>query len=571
MYTRFFGFKERPFKMVPDPTYLFLSRTHQEAMAHLAYSLKSGDGFVQVSGEVGTGKTTLCRAFIQRLNEKYEVAYIFNPVLDPIELLKAINDEFGIDTRPDSARALIKVLNAFLIQVKRDGKQAILIIDEAQNLSRGVLEQIRLISNLETSRDKLLQIILFGQPELEQTLDSQPLRQLRQRMTLSARLCPLTLKETRAYALHRIQVAGRARGDPFTSGAMRFVYKFSGGIPRLINLSCDRALLTAFAADKKQVGKKEVRAAVDELQYQIPSHGKSDRLRKLAIASLASMATLVVAGLLLTMTGIVPVGWIPKVNWKAPTPAKQEPIRVTIHDVPEPATEEVMNRNTSVDVKPAMRVVSLDDVISSEDGYLLRQSALDTLLNLWGLPSNGPSFLESIEDDAMFFRLAANYHALSFLRIDNDWTMIERLNLPAIIPIQSPSDDIVRMLTLSGVTPDGYLFYVGKERLKVIMGAEDLARYWTGDAFVMWKNFLAINGVIPRKTNGESVITLKLLLRDIGFDGIDIDAVFDETARRAVMAVQEKNGLPVDGVVGTMTKIALYNEKSSLNIPKLIQ
>ena len=569
MYTRFFGFKERPFKMVPDPAYLFLSRTHQEAMAHLAYSLKSGDGFVQVTGEVGTGKTTLCRAFIQRLSNRYEVAYIFNPVLDPIELLKAINDEFGIDTRPDNARDLIKLLNAFLIEVKRDGKHAILIIDEAQNLSRGVLEQIRLISNLETSRDKLLQIILFGQPELEQTLDSQPLRQLRQRMTLSARLSPLTLKETRAYARHRIQVAGRTRGNPFTAAAMRFVYKFSGGIPRLINLACDRALLTAFAADKKQVGKKEVRAAVEELQYQLPATGFRINLQKMGVAALSCLAVLIVAGVLLSFSGVVPASWIALPTWKTARPVEQEPIRVTITENLVPATEEIINRNPSVDVKPAMRVVSLDDVISSEDGYLLRGSALDTLLNLWGLLSNSPSFLETVDDDAMFFRLAANYHALSFLKIQNDWTMIERLNLPAIVPVQSPSDDVVRILTLSGVTHEGYLFYVGQERLKVVMSPEDLARYWTGEAYVLWKNFLAITGVIPRKTNGESIITLKLLLRDIGFDGIGIDSAYDEATRRAVMAVQEKNGLPVDGVVGNMTKIALYNEKTSLNIPTL--
>lgn len=538
-------------------------------MAHLAYSLKSGDGFVQVTGEVGTGKTTLCRAFIQRLNDKYEVAYIFNPVLDPIELLKAINDEFGIDTHPDNARDLIKLLNAFLIQVKLDGKQAILIIDEAQNLSRGVLEQIRLISNLETTRDKLLQIILFGQPELEQTLDSQPLRQLRQRMTLSARLSPLTLKETRAYTQHRIQVAGRKRGNPFTSGAMRFVFKFSAGIPRLINLACDRALLTAFAADKKQVGKTEVRAAVEELHYQLPATGVLGRLSKVGVAALAGFAVLMATGVVLNVTGVVPASWMSLPTWKTAQPVVQEPIRVTIEDIPEPATEEIINRNTSSDVVPAMKVVSLDDVISSEDGHLLRQSALDTLLNLWGLPSNSPSFLASVEDDAMFFRLAANYHSLSFLKLQNDWTMVERLNLPAIVPVQSPSDDVVRILTLSGITHDGYLFYVGKDRLKVIMSPEDLARYWTGEAYVLWKNFLAITGVIPRKTNGESIITLKLLLRDIGFDGIGIDSSFDESTRRAVMAVQEKNGLPVDGVVGNMTKIALYNEKTSLNIPKL--
>ena len=170
MYKNFFGFKERPFQLLPNPVYLFLSRSHEEALAHLIYAMSQGDGFVEITGEVGTGKTTLCRAFLEKLNENTEAAYIFNPKLDSVQLLKTINDEFGISSEADNSKDLIDTLNAFLMGKKAEGKKAILVIDEAQNLDKDVLEQIRLLSNLETTTSKLLQIILVGQPELGEML-----------------------------------------------------------------------------------------------------------------------------------------------------------------------------------------------------------------------------------------------------------------------------------------------------------------------------------------------------------------------------------------------------------------
>ena len=199
----------------------------------------------------GTGKTTLCRAFLETLDENTKTAFIFNPKLDAIHLLKAINDEFGIDATSDNTKGLVDALNGFLMAKKHEGAKVVLLIDEAQNLSIDVLEQLRLLSNLETTRDKLLQIILVGQPELGELLDSPELRQLAQRITLSSHLKPFDKKDTRSYIEHRLNVASTKAGVHFTSGAFNAVYTFSRGIPRLINIVCDRALLTAFGLNKK--------------------------------------------------------------------------------------------------------------------------------------------------------------------------------------------------------------------------------------------------------------------------------------------------------------------------------
>ncbi|WP_083456354.1 ExeA family protein [Desulfosarcina cetonica] len=266
MYNRFFGLKERPFKLVPNPAYLFLSRIHEEVLAHLNYAVKYGEGFVEITGEVGTGKTTLCRMFLENLGEDTEAAYIFNPKLDALQLLKAINDEFGIPTADtDSLKTLIDRLNAFLLDKMAQGTRVILLIDEAQNLSADVLEQLRLLSNLETTTSKLLQIILVGQPELGALLESDALRQLSQRITLSCHLIPLTSAETRAYIQHRLHIASQKTVLEFTRAAYRSIFKYTGGVPRLINIACDRALLTAFSLGRTRVTNGIVRQAIREL------------------------------------------------------------------------------------------------------------------------------------------------------------------------------------------------------------------------------------------------------------------------------------------------------------------
>jgi len=282
MYSRYFEFKERPFKLVPNPEYYYLSRSHEEALAHLTYALDQGDGFVEITGEVGTGKTTLCRVFLDGLDDTTEVAYIFNPKLGPRQLLKAINDEFGIRCRSEDTKDLLDALNAYLMRMKVAGRRVLILIDEAHNLERIVLEQLRLLSNLETSRSKLLQIILVGQPELSDTLDSHDLRQLSQRISLRCHLTPLSAAEVREYVDHRLHVASvRSTAVRFTPAAYRAIYRYSSGIPRLINIGCDRSLLTAYARGKKKIGLQEVRTAIRELS----SRGQRRRLSALELTS----------------------------------------------------------------------------------------------------------------------------------------------------------------------------------------------------------------------------------------------------------------------------------------------
>jgi general secretion pathway protein A len=251
MYASYFGLKSEPFSIAPDPRYLFMSERHREALAHLLYGLGGGGGFVLLSGEIGTGKTTVCRLFLEQIPANCNVAYIFNPKLTVIELLQSICDEFHIELPRKAAAPTVKdlldPLNAFLLQAHAAGRNNVLIIDEAQNLSAEVLEQLRLLTNLETSERKLLQIILIGQPELRGMLADPKLEQLAQRVIARFHLDALSEAETGHYVEHRLEVAGLDRPLPFDRKALRRVHQLSRGVPRRVNLLCDRALLGAFA------------------------------------------------------------------------------------------------------------------------------------------------------------------------------------------------------------------------------------------------------------------------------------------------------------------------------------
>ncbi len=266
MYETFFALKEKPFSLAPNPRFLFLSKTHNEVYAHLIYGIESRAGFIEVTGEVGTGKTTVLRTLLAQLDEdKYRLAFIFNPKLTAFELLRNINREFGIADDGLNSPDLIHALNDFLLTENRAGRTPILIIDEAQNLSGDVLEQIRLLSNLETENDKLIQIVLVGQPELRNHLSDYSLRQLNQRIAVRYQLRPLNHDETAEYILHRLKLAGRPDGNIFSRAALRRVFQCSGGVPRRINLICDRALLTAFSEERGVVSPRDVNQAVAEL------------------------------------------------------------------------------------------------------------------------------------------------------------------------------------------------------------------------------------------------------------------------------------------------------------------
>src|SRR6202166_1921078 len=267
MYLSFFGLNEKPFAITPDPRYLYLSERHAEALAHLMYGINESGGFIQLTGEVGTGKTTVVRTLLSRVPHHADVAVILNPRVTPIEFLLTICEELGLSTPSadrDSVKQLVDTLNRRLLSAHAEGRRIIVIVDEAQNLSAETLEQVRLLTNLETPTQKLLQIILIGQPELRDLLDRNDLRQLAQRITGRYHLKPLSREETQGYVRHRLRVAG-ATGEIFTPGALREVHRLSAGIPRVINVSCDRALLGAYTQESRKVTAALVRQAAGEV------------------------------------------------------------------------------------------------------------------------------------------------------------------------------------------------------------------------------------------------------------------------------------------------------------------
>lgn len=259
MYEQYFGLKEKPFSLTPDPRFLFMSADHRGALDHLLYGIQRREGFLAITGDIGTGKTTICRVLLERLDPGVQTALILNPLLNEREILSAILEDFGI-TYPGQPprKTLIDLLNLFLLDQAKSGGAAVLIIDEAQNLAPNVLEQIRILSNLETDQEKLLQIILVGQRELREKLESKALRQLNQRISVRYHLAPLSPEETVRYIEHRLTVAGAKGGIEFTAGAYQAIYHFSRGVPRLINLIADRALLAGYVAGSTCITKEMV-------------------------------------------------------------------------------------------------------------------------------------------------------------------------------------------------------------------------------------------------------------------------------------------------------------------------
>lgn len=266
MYQAFYGFREMPFNITPDPKFLYLSPTHQEALQHLKYGVQERKGFIVLVGEVGCGKTTLCRRFLNEIdNERFDTALILNPRVTETQMLKAILTELGETKLARSQVDLVAQMNRVLLERIERGKDIVLIIDEAQNLSFAVLEQIRLLSNLETDQQKLLQIILMGQPELKDVLAREELRQLRQRILVHYELNPLSLEDTAHYIQHRLSLAGGMGRPVFTKHALRKIHKASKGIPRIVNNLCDKALLSAFIRDSDEVNYWDARRAVRDM------------------------------------------------------------------------------------------------------------------------------------------------------------------------------------------------------------------------------------------------------------------------------------------------------------------
>lgn len=273
MYCKYYGLKERPFNVTSDPAFFYLTRKHKEALSHLLYGASQRKGIIVLTGEIGTGKTTLCRFFLNQLGKKVKTAFILNPHFSETQLLEAIVKDFGISTKSNTRLGLVWDLNKFLLSESASGNNVILIIDEAQNLKPGQLEQVRLLSNLETEKEKLLQVVLAGQPELNRRLNLYDLRQLRQRIMVRYHILPLENDEIKNYIYHRLDVSGSNGSIEFTEGAMEVIANFSNGTPRLINMICDRALLAGFVSETRKIDLEIVNRCTEELDnYFVREH-----------------------------------------------------------------------------------------------------------------------------------------------------------------------------------------------------------------------------------------------------------------------------------------------------------
>ncbi|MCF8037755.1 MAG: AAA family ATPase [Desulfohalobiaceae bacterium] len=584
MYENHFGFTERPFQLVPNPAYLFLSKSHEEALAHLRYAASQGDGFVEIIGEVGTGKTTLCRAFLDGLGSETEVAYIFNPKLTPAQLLKSVNDELNIFSESETTTELTINLNKFLLQKKAEGRPVILLIDEAQHLSQDTLEQLRLLSNLETSTSKLIQIILVGQPELGMLLDSPAMRQLRQRITLSRHLRPLNFSETYDYIQHRLWIASRNAKSIITPWACFAVYRFSRGVPRLINIACDRALLTAFGAGHVRVTRPMARKAILELRAR-------KRFSPGALIFGKSPMVLTSLTVCLFIVYLLPFSFFSEQNTitedlKPAFQAKAGPgFRKSVSRVyMNPSKDSGLKgktENRSLDPKgnepppaaePPPRTLpkNLAAYLKETDPLKSRSLAMQAVLDKWRIRDFNSQAGSELEDDGEFFRTGGDQNGLLTLHIKGDLDLLKNFNLPAILKCSLQGQSSPYFVALTELNKERLIFESFDPYLKIQADPDQLQTYWKGEAYIFWKNFYSLEGTITKGHPPESLINLKRLLRETGFQDLGESAAFNDGVRKAVQRVQAANGLQEDGLVGPRTKIVLYNELESLQIPHLV-
>jgi general secretion pathway protein A len=523
MYLEFYGLKEAPFSITPDPRYVFLSERHRDALAHLLYGIGKGGsgGFVQLTGEVGTGKTTLCRLLLEQLPENTRVALVLNPKLSPIELLESICDELKIDTtdRKGSLKGLVDALNAYLLDAYAQGLRVVLIVDEAQNLSTDSLEQVRLLTNLETPTQKLLQIILLGQPELRDKLNDPELRQLAQRITARYHLTPLDRDETEAYVRHRLAVAGAVR-SPFSRLGLRALFKRSSGIPRLINIIGDRALMAGFAREQGSIGERLVDRAADET---LPGSARY-RLRRYGPWAAAACAVVALGAGAYFMQSPAP----PAAPAPAPTSAAASSI---------PATPAAPQENTA-----GKKIAALAD--SSGDSEL---TAWTQLLARWQATS-----AETTVRDAARCRSVV-FPGMNCLRGRGTIDQLARFDRPMILPLKW--QDASAYALLQGVNGDQVQLNLGGETFHV--AKDDLPSIWDGEFIALWR----LPDDIPAKLHvgdaGSSVAWVKQQLARMDNVADAGPAFFDDALADRVRKLQNAYGIKPDGIVGPETLFAL--------------
>ncbi|MBI5890799.1 MAG: AAA family ATPase [Nitrosomonadales bacterium] len=522
MYQSYFGLAEAPFSIAPDPRYLYMSERHQEALAHLLYGVNGSGGFVLLTGEVGAGKTTVCRCLLEQIPESCDVAYIFNPRQTVDELLATICAEFGIAVPPGntSVKVFVDCINTHLLDAHARGRHTVLVIDEAQNLSADVLEQMRLLTNLETSQRKLLQIILLGQSELAEMLARPELRQLAQRIIARYHLGPLSKQEVADYVRHRLGVAGTQR-KLFPDSLMKSLYRLSGGTPRVINVLCDRALLGAYVQAKERVDLATLKQAAREV-----FHHPAKRSR--------SIMFFLIAGLLAS-SGLAALLYQPVAQ--APAPAKTEPAKPVTPMAVAPVTLEWP---------------------TAEPRSRSKEMAYTALFRTWGADYQEGD--ECLQADAMGLSCRTARGGLDELR---------QLNRPAVLLLNDKQGRKFHA-TLTLLDDRVAIFNVGSETRAVAIGA--LAEQWSGQYTLLWRVPPLTQQKIQLGDHGPDVGWLRDQFAQIDGKAAEPgeDPVFDETMLRQVKQFQLARGLPPTGIVGTQTLMRLSGAADT-TAPKLVR
>jgi general secretion pathway protein A len=558
MYLEYFKLTEQPFSITPDPRFLYMSARHREALAHLLYGLGESGGFVQLTGEVGTGKTTICRCLLEQVPENVDVAVVLNPKVTAQELLATICDELGIANPGDNAsiKSLIDILNRYLLDAHARGRRTVLIIDEAQNLSADVLEQVRLLTNLETSTEKLLQIILIGQPELRDLLARADMRQLSQRITARYHLEPISREEADAYIRHRLQVCGSSQ-NLFSKRAVDKIHKLSDGIPRLINVLCDRALLGTYVEGRGIVDHKVVSKASREV---LADSDNEKTVRRWPPLVAGALVVALLAG---------------SAAYYQPWKRLMEPVAVsadkqpmsTDQAVPSVApVEAIVAAVEAVDVDSGEAAnaeptpVSLGERLEEADSSWYR-TAWQALFSRWQvvLP-------DAVKPD--FCNYAREYGLLCIVG-QGDWNTLRELDRPAVLTLTR--EDSVRVpVFLQSMQGSTLEMDIGGELYRLETG--QVGNYWFGDYAVFVQ--APPGGTMYLKVGDRDVDVAWLREQFEIAQGVRIPAadamLFDYPLQKHVLAFQRARGLLADGIVGKNTLIHLNTAIDRQDVPRLV-
>ena len=581
VYQDFFGFSEKPFDLTPDPKYLYLSPKHKEVLAHLVYGLQENNGFLKIVGEVGTGKTMICRSFLRELRTDFNIAYIFNPAINELELLQTINSELGLPGKSKSKKKLIDLLNAFLLEERAKGHRVVVIIDEAQDLEPKVMEQLRLLSNLETDTEKLIQIVLIGQPELEKVLAKDGLRQLRQRITIQWELLPLNLEETRGYIQHRLNVAlgkGKVR---FSRQAVETVYRFSRGIPRMINVICDRTLLIAYTEGTKKIIPKIVKTAVKDIGNLVPLESWANKFWKLVIPSAIAAGIGffamnffalpefdnkpkgkdIVALIKEDPIDLSPPGELINYSAASATVAPSSPViepEVVTHpaDVVEATSKQIPNNGI-------LSITDLEKLVTYLSSLTLMESKLEAIKWIFEAWNISPENLQDKED----LEILTEDNQLLQYEMNGTMKRLQSLNYPALLEIALPNAQGTKYLALSSINGDNGVF--GSVD-KIEMPLSIINSIWTRKAIVLWKDFENLPESFDLGFEGKEAVWLQKNLRLLGFFQGRESPLYGPKTIRAVRRLQRNNNIKDDGKFQIDSKMLVYNLLQIYQTPKLV-